>query len=77
MANQGSDRYVPVIGLEVHIQLQTKSKIFASDAAVYGSPPNTNISVITLGHPGVLPRLNKKVVEYAIKMGLACGCEIS
>ncbi len=71
------DKYQPVIGLEVHAQLSTGSKIFASDSTEYGNMPNTNISVITLAHPGVLPKLNKKVVEYAIKMGLACGCEIN
>jgi aspartyl-tRNA(Asn)/glutamyl-tRNA(Gln) amidotransferase subunit B len=71
------DKYQPVIGLEVHAQLLTKSKIFASDAADFGDLPNTNVSVITLGHPGTLPMLNKKVVEYTIKMGLACKCEIS
>ena len=70
-------QYEIVIGLEVHCQLSTESKIFASDSNRFGSEPNTNISVITLGHPGVLPKLNKKAVEYAIKMGLACGCEIT
>jgi len=72
-----SDQFEPVIGLEVHAQLQTESKIFAGDSTRFGAPPNTQVSVITLGHPGVLPRLNKQVVEYAIKMGLACGSEIS
>jgi aspartyl-tRNA(Asn)/glutamyl-tRNA(Gln) amidotransferase subunit B len=71
------DKYEVVIGLEVHCQLLTSSKIFAADAAVFGSMPNTNVSVITLGHPGTLPKLNKKVVEHAIKMGLACGCHIT
>jgi aspartyl-tRNA(Asn)/glutamyl-tRNA(Gln) amidotransferase subunit B len=71
------DKYQPVIGLEVHAQLSTGSKIFAPDSTEFGNMPNTNISVITLAHPGVLPKLNKKVVEYAIKMGLACGCEIN
>jgi aspartyl-tRNA(Asn)/glutamyl-tRNA(Gln) amidotransferase subunit B len=71
------DKYQPVIGLEVHAQLSTGSKIFASDSTEFGNMPNTNISVITLAHPGVLPKLNKKVVEYAIKMGIACGCEIN
>ncbi len=71
------DKYQPVIGLEVHAQLSTLSKIFASDSTEFGSMPNTNVSVITLGHPGTLPRLNKKVVEYAIKMGVACGSEIN
>jgi aspartyl-tRNA(Asn)/glutamyl-tRNA(Gln) amidotransferase subunit B len=71
------DKYQPVIGLEVHAQLATQSKIFAPDSTEFGSMPNTNVSVITLAHPGILPRLNKKVVEYAIKMGLACHCEIN
>ncbi len=71
------EKYRVVIGLEVHAQLATKTKIFASDSTLFGCPPNTNISPITLGHPGVLPKLNKKVVEYAIRMGLACECEIS
>lgn len=71
------DKYTAVIGLEVHAQLLTKSKIFNSDAAVYGSAPNTNINVISLAHPGTLPKLNKKAVEFAIKMGLACHSEIS
>ncbi len=71
------DKYQPVIGLEVHAQLSTASKIFASDSTEFGNMPNTNISVITLAHPGVLPKLNKKVVEYAIRMGLASGCEIN
>jgi len=69
--------YDVVIGLEVHCQLSTESKIFASDANHFGSEPNTNISVITLAHPGVLPKLNKKAVESAVKIGLACGCEIN
>jgi len=71
------DKYTSVIGLEVHAQLLTKSKIYNTDSAEYGSLPNTNVGVITLAHPGTLPKLNKKVVEYAIKMGLACHSKIS
>jgi aspartyl-tRNA(Asn)/glutamyl-tRNA(Gln) amidotransferase subunit B len=71
------DKYQPVIGLEVHCQLATASKIFAGDSAEFGDLPNTNVSVITLGHPGTLPKLNKKVVEYTVKMGLACNSEIN
>src|SRR6478609_4905373 len=71
------DKYTVIIGLEVHAQLLTKSKIYNSDSAAYGSAPNTNISVITLAHPGTLPKLNKRVAELAIKMGLACHCNIS
>ena len=71
------DKYIAVIGLEVHAQLLTKSKIYNSDSAEYGSSPNTNVGVVTLAHPGTLPRLNKTVVEYAIKMGLACHSTIT
>lgn len=71
------EKYTVVIGLEVHAQLLTKSKIYNSDATTYGSLPNTNVGVVTLAHPGTLPKLNKKVVEYAIKMGMACHSEIS
>lgn len=66
-----------VIGLEVHAQLLTASKLFSGDSAAFGSDPNTNVSPITLGHPGTLPLLNKKAVQYAIKLGLACHCEIT
>ena len=69
-------KYEAVIGLEVHAQLQTQSKLFTSDSASFGAEPNTHISPITLGHPGTLPKTNKKAVEYAIKMGLACRCDI-
>jgi aspartyl-tRNA(Asn)/glutamyl-tRNA(Gln) amidotransferase subunit B len=71
------DKYTLVIGLEVHAQLLTKSKIYNTDANDYGSEPNTNLGVVTLAHPGTLPLLNRKVVEFAIKMGLACHSEIS
>lgn len=71
------EKYTAVIGLEVHAQLLTESKIFSSDSTAFGKMPNTNISVITLAHPGTLPKLNKKVVEHAIKMGLACKCAIN
>jgi len=75
--NSVREKYKVVVGLEVHVQLQTQSKIFSGDSNSYGDDPNTNISAITLGHPGVLPMLNKKAVEYAIKMGLACDSEIN
>jgi aspartyl-tRNA(Asn)/glutamyl-tRNA(Gln) amidotransferase subunit B len=71
------DKYQPIIGLEVHCQLATASKIFASDSTEFGNLPNTNISEITLAHPGTLPLLNVKVVEYAVKIGIACNCEIT
>jgi aspartyl-tRNA(Asn)/glutamyl-tRNA(Gln) amidotransferase subunit B len=77
LADEIRSKYTVVIGLEVHAQLQTKSKIFCADSNIFGAAPNTNISPISLGHPGTLPKLNKEVVDYAIKMGLACNCEIT
>ena len=71
------DKYKVIIGLEVHAQLLTKSKMYASDAVEYGNLPNTNISVITLGHPGTLPVVNKRAVEYAMRMGIACRSKIT
>lgn len=69
-------KYQVVIGLEVHAQLLTESKMYSNDANVYGSAPNTKVSVITLGMPGTLPRLNKRAIEFAVKMGHACNCKI-
>lgn len=69
-------KYETVIGLEVHAQLLTQSKLFCSDSAAFGGAPNTHISAISLAHPGTLPRMNRKAAEYAIKLGLACHCEI-
>jgi aspartyl-tRNA(Asn)/glutamyl-tRNA(Gln) amidotransferase subunit B len=69
--------YETVIGLEVHCQLLTESKLFARDRNQFGTEPNTNIGPLTLALPGTLPKVNRKAVEYAIKMGLACGCSIS
>lgn len=71
------DKYEVVIGLEVHAQLLTKTKAYSSDINEYGAHPNTNVSVITLGHPGTLPVMNKRTIEYAVKLGLALGCTIS
>jgi aspartyl-tRNA(Asn)/glutamyl-tRNA(Gln) amidotransferase subunit B len=69
--------YEPVIGLEVHAQLKTKTKIFCSCSTSFGAPPNTHTCPVCLGMPGVLPVLNKKVVEYALCMGLATNCIIN
>jgi len=69
-------KYEVVIGLEVHAQLKTQSKIFCSCSTEFGKPPNANTCPICLGMPGVLPVLNKKVVEYAIKACLATHCEV-
>ena len=70
------DKYEVVIGLEVHAQLKTKSKIFAPDGTEFGQEQNTQTSPITLGMPGVLPVLNKEVVNMGILTGLALNCEI-
>lgn len=70
-------KYEAVIGLEVHTELQTKTKIFCSCRTSFGADPNTNVCPICLGLPGVLPVLNKKVLEYAVRAGLALNCEIS
>ena len=71
------DKYEVVIGLEVHAQMLTKSKAYSNDINEYGSNPNTNVSVVSLGHPGTLPKMNKKTIEYAIKLGLACKSAIA
>ena len=70
-------QFETVIGLEIHVQLLTESKIFSPASAKYGGAQNTHVEPITLGMPGVLPVLNKKVVEYAIRVGLATQCTIA
>ena len=72
-----SGKYELVVGLEVHAQLITASKAYSSDPNAYGDHPNTNVSALTLGHPGTLPVANKKVVELAVRMGLATDCTIA
>lgn len=68
--------YEVVIGLEVHAELATKTKIFCSCKTAFGGAPNTQVCPVCMGMPGTLPVLNEKVVEYAVKAGLATGCEI-
>ena len=70
------EKYQLVVGLEVHAQLSTKSKLFCADDTSFGSPPNTQVSPISLAHPGTLPKLNQKAVELAVKLGIALNCEI-
>ena len=66
-----------VIGLEVHAQLQTKTKAFAAVESEYGEAPNTQLTPLCLGHPGTLPQVNEELIHYTVKMGLATGCEIA
>ena len=70
------DKYEAVIGLECHIQLLTKTKMYSSDVAEYGGLPNTHVSVVTLGHPGTLPVVNEKAIEFAVKLGIAVNANI-
>lgn len=69
-------KFESVIGLEVHVQLNTNTKIFCSCPTTFGEEPNTNVCPVCLGMPGVLPVLNEKVVEYTVKAGLALNCKI-
>ena len=69
--------YEPIIGLETHCQLSTATKIFSNSSTEFGATPNTNIDPICMGLPGVLPVLNQKVLEYAVKAGLALNCQIA
>ena len=72
-----TSRWEVVIGLEIHTQLSTKSKIFSGAATVYGSETNTQACIIDLGYPGILPVLNAEVVRMAVKFGLAVNAAIA
>ena len=68
--------YEIVVGLEVHAQLLTRTKLFCGDTTDFGNEPNTQVSVVSLGHPGTLPKMNKQAISLAVKLGLACNCQI-
>jgi aspartyl-tRNA(Asn)/glutamyl-tRNA(Gln) amidotransferase subunit B len=74
---QAIEQFEVVIGLEVHVELNTKSKMFCGCANVFGNEPNTNVCPICIGLPGSLPAVNKKAVESSIAIGLALGCQIA
>ena len=71
------ERFDPVMGMEVHVELSTKTKMFSSSSANFGAAPNSNVDPCSLGLPGALPVVNKTGVEWAIKIGLALNCEIA
>jgi len=77
VAEEVLKKYELVIGLEIHAQLATKTKIFSSDPAFFGAEPNKHTTPISLGLPGTLPKINKEVVKYAVKLGLATHCKIN
>jgi len=77
MSTISNEKYEAVIGLEVHAQLLTNSKAFASVSSEYGAAPNSQVTPLCLGHPGTLPVLNENLVRYIIKMGLATDCKIA
>ncbi len=76
-ATSTKTQYEAVIGLETHCQLSTVTKIFSTSSTEFGAPPNTHIDPVCMGMPGVLPVLNQKVLEYAVKAGLALNCQIA
>ena len=69
--------YIPVIGLEIHAELLTQSKVFCTCSAEFGGSPNSRCCPVCTGMPGTLPVINQKAVEYAVKAGMALGCDIS
>lgn len=71
------NKFETVVGLEVHVELHTRSKIFCGCSTSFGAPPNTHTCPICLGHPGVLPVLNRQAVEYAMKAAMAINCEVA
>ena len=75
--DEAMTRYEPIIGLEVHVELGTNSKMFCSCATAFGAPPNTQVCPVCLGLPGSMPVLNKVAVESTIRIGLALNCEIA
>ena len=69
-------RYEPVIGLETHVELGTRTKMFCGCPTDFGAPPNTHVCPVCLGLPGSLPVVNRAAIEYTIRIGLALNCQI-
>ena len=76
-SSSAKEKWESVIGLEIHAQLSTESKIFCGCKAEYGAPPNSRVCPVCLGMPGVLPVLNKQSIEYAVMVGVALSCKIA
>jgi len=77
VATDAAPVWEAVIGLEIHVQLNTRTKMFCGCEVTFGEPPNTHVCPVCLGHPGVLPVTNEKAIEYATRIGLALGCRIA
>ncbi|MCH2225625.1 MAG: Asp-tRNA(Asn)/Glu-tRNA(Gln) amidotransferase subunit GatB [Crocinitomicaceae bacterium] len=77
MTSEIRNKYQVVIGLEVHAQMLTKTKAYSNDINEFGAVPNTNVSAISLGHPGTLPKMNRQTIQYAIRLGIACEADIA
>ena len=76
MTEAKNDKITPIIGLEIHVELDTATKMFCRCRNRFGDPPNTNVCPVCIGMPGVLPVMNRQAVEWSMKVGLALGCEV-
>ena len=77
MTTTTADKITPIIGMEIHVELDTATKMFCRCRNRFGDPPNTNVCPVCLGLPGALPVMNRQAVEFSMKAGLALGCTVS